>query len=182
MRRYEWKCETSGCPGIVEVLRPTAAYRVGPTKPCPKCGGTIFKKMVSKVHTIMHEDHTGQWPVRLPAFEKVHVRDTDGNPMYQDAGGRLIPVIEHKDVIFKNKQEQDDWLKAKGLVRTMDYRDPSVSDSQHSHFDGYDPSTPPSPEAGKLAEQIRFVEDPADFGFDVVDSTEPHTSASEASL
>ena len=141
----------------MEVFRCMADCSVAPIVPCPVCETDgLWTKLVVPVHVALagKEEHRSVFPITVPGFEKKVVVD-EHNQVVRDRLGR--PVVRYCDVTFKSKREQDEYMNRKGLVRTMDGRDPSIGPSQRSYYDQTQ-GPPPSQEAVMMAERARYVE------------------------
>ena len=148
MPRYDWKCKTTNCLAVVEVLRPMSEYNVPPRGSCPLCnkGDWAPKLSVPQVCISGGGSATTPFPIR-----------TRGLPhRAKDATGREVVIRD--DVVFNSKKDQDEYMNRHGLARYCDGEDSAVTDSQHSVFTQGD--TPaPSARAAQFAQQSFFVEE-----------------------
>lgn len=153
MPTYEWEC--NACGHVTEVFRHMTDCGMAPIRVC-ECGAQDWRKMVSDVRVNLagKEAHKSPFPVTIPGYEKRIVLNPDGS-VAKDVMGR--PVVKYADVTFKDRAEQDAYMKKHNLVRTMDGRDPTIGASQHSVYDQPEPP-PPTPHAVELAKSAHFVE------------------------
>ncbi len=177
MPKYDWKC--GSCDSVTEVFRRMSHYDMSPIHPCHSCGSESWSKVITAPQLVLNEDHkiktpdgkggyeTG-WPIKVPGLVETYKRDDKGNVVYvkelkgHDKDGTPIikhtPAKEYKDVVFRSRSHQRQWLKENSMVLSMDGHSSSTGNSEHGRYgDQHDPA--PSERAEKMFKNSRFVEE-----------------------
>lgn len=146
--KYDWDCEDcrrQGRTTRVEVVRVMAESHVGPHDPCRRCGGTDWKRSwaassISTVEPLIPggRSEKQQFPLKLNKVKKKILLDERTGEVVR--GGDGLPVVQYHDVVLKNINEYNEWMRLNNKVRLVDTEADSTihEESSHSFFDQID--------------------------------------------
>lgn len=144
---YKWHCKECGMS--VSKISDMKSYKDAPSNSCPLCGLKNWEREFSRPFVavdIKTEDNP--FPIRVEGLIKEPLV-IDGVQQYNNDG---TPTIVHKDVVFQDARQQQDWLKDHGMVLYESTRD-TLHDKRRRLSD-----EAPSQRALDLANQAKYME------------------------